>query len=247
MGGSIWVRMLRSRGTRVRWMTFKSLAEEQRERAICIIMSGMGSNGAAGAQAVKAVGGVCIAQAPESAQFSSMPRHLIDAGYADYVLTAAEMPEVLIGYAQHPYAADQEGASGKLHIEQQHLREILAIVRTRTRNDFSVYKKPTVLRRIQRRMGLNRVTDIGQYAKILRQSPTEVTGLGDDLLIHVTGFFRDTQAWEALRQRVIIPLVKERQSPRTDPLLGIGLLQRRRGLLAGDAADRGMRARGQKL
>lgn len=189
---------------------FRSLAEEQRERAICVIMSGMGSNGTAGAQAVKAVGGVCIAQAPESAQFPSMPRHLIDAGYADYVLTPAEMPDVLVGYARHPYAGDRDSASGKLHIEQHHLREILAILRTRTRKDFSGYKKPTVLRRIQRRMGLNRVTDIGQYAKILRQSPTEATGLGDDLLIHVTGFFRDAQAWEALRQQVIVPLVQGR-------------------------------------
>jgi two-component system, chemotaxis family, CheB/CheR fusion protein len=204
---------------------FRSLAEEQRERAICIVMSGMGSNGSAGAQAIKAVGGLCIAQDPESAQFPSMPRHLIDAGYADIILPPADIPEALIAYAQHPYAtarttggekADVVGPTNpstkdELQREEQQIREILAIVRSRTRFDFTGYKKPTVLRRIERRMGLGRVTKLGQYAKVLRQSPAEVTGLADDLLIHVTGFFRDPEAWEALRQRVIIPLVKSRE------------------------------------
>src|SRR5438045_9000932 len=78
---------------------FKSLAEEQRERAICVLMSGMGSNGTAGAQAIKAVGGLCVAQDPESAQYASMPRHLIDAGYADYIARPADLPEVLLTYA----------------------------------------------------------------------------------------------------------------------------------------------------
>lgn len=199
---------------------FRSLAEQQRERAICVILSGMGSNGSAGAQAIKAVGGLCVAQEPETAQFPSMPRHLIDVGYADLILPPAEMAEALIAYAGHPYIAqrddgadDSDGEPGldAKQREQQHVREILAIVRTRTRFDFTGYKKPTVLRRIQRRMGLSRITELGRYAKMLRQNLAEVTGLADDLLIHVTGFFRDTEAWEALRQRVIIPLVRSRE------------------------------------
>ena len=191
---------------------FKSLAEEQRERAISIIMSGMGSNGAAGCQAVKAVGGLCIAQEPEAAQFPSMPRHLIDAGYADYILRVKDMPDVLLGYAGHPYARGSESdAEATLRKEKHHVREILAVLRTRTRQDFSGYKKPTVLRRIQRRMGLNRLTEIGEYAKLLRQSPTEVVALSDDLLIHVTGFFRDAEYWEALRQNVVVPLIAARE------------------------------------
>ena len=190
---------------------FKSLAEEQRERAIAIILSGMGSNGTAGAQAVKAVGGLCIAQDPESAKFPSMPRHLIDAGYADYILRPPDMPDVLLGYAGHPYTAGRIDAEGILRREQQHLREIFAVLRTRTKQDFSGYKKPTVLRRVQRRMGLSHLTKMGDYAKLLRQSPTEVSALADDLLIHVTGFFRDGQAWEALRERVIVPLVAARE------------------------------------
>jgi len=191
---------------------FRSLAEEQRERAICIVMSGMGSNGSAGAQAVKAVGGLCVAQDPETAEFTPMPRHLIESGYADYVLRPRDMPDVLLSYAFHPYVRGQaEKAGGELaKRDQQHLREILAVLRTRTRQDFTGYRKPTVLRRIHRRMGLSRTTKLGDYAKLLRQSPSEVAALADDLLINVTGFFRDPETWEALRQRVIVPLIASR-------------------------------------
>lgn len=161
---------------------FRSLAEEQRQRAIVIVMSGMGSNGSAGAQAIKTVGGLCIAQDPESAQFPSMPRHLIDAGYADLILPPADIPEVLIAYAQHPYVAHDSGGDNGQAVSppsslqsehergEQHIRDILAIVRSRTRFDFSGYKKPTLLRRIERRMGLNRIVELGQYVKVLRQS-----------------------------------------------------------------------------
>jgi len=190
---------------------FKSLAEEQRERAIAVVMSGMGSNGAAGAQAIKAVGGLCIAQDPDSAQFPSMPRHLIDAGYADYILRPQDIPDVLLAYAGHPYArGEREDARRMLTRDQQHLREILAVLRSRTRQDFGGYKKQTVLRRVQRRMGLNRIIQISEYAKMLRQNPVEVTSLLDDLLIHVTGFFRDPDVWESLRENVVVPMVASR-------------------------------------
>ena len=190
---------------------FKSLAEEQRERAIGVILSGMGSNGTAGAQAIKAVGGLCVAQDPETAQFPSMPRHLIDQGYADYVLRPSDMPDMLRRYAGHPYAREGgQDADEQLRRNALHVHEILAILRTRTRQDFSAYRKPTLLRRIQRRMGLARVTDVGDYARRLRQNAMEVSALADDLLIHVTGFFRDREAWEALRDKVIAPLVSRR-------------------------------------
>ena len=185
---------------------FRSLASEQRERAIGVIMSGMGSNGTAGAQAIKAVGGVCIAQDPESAKFPSMPRNLLDAGLADFILKPQDMPDALLRYATHPYAKGR-GVSDALSKERQSFNEILGILRVRTRLEFSGYKKPTLFRRIQRRMGLNHVQRMGEYAKVLRQSPIEAVALADDLLIHVTGFFRDPDAWEAMRQRVINPLV----------------------------------------
>ena len=191
---------------------FRSLAEEQRERAICVVMSGMGSNGSAGAQAVKAVGGLVVAQDPETAQFPSMPRHLIDQGYADFILPPRDIPEVLLQYAVHPYARDDgRDATEQARRSENHLREVLAVLRTRTRTDFGGYKKPTLLRRVQRRMGLARVAEIGEYARLLRQSPSEVRLLADDLLIHVTGFFRDPKAWEALRQKVVAPLIARRE------------------------------------
>ncbi len=193
---------------------FKSLAAEQRERAICVILSGMGSNGTAGAQTIKAVGGLCIAQDPESAEFPSMPRHLIDAGYADYILRPSDIPEILLTFAGSSYARGgrEEDAQAILLRDQQLIREIFAVLRTRTRHDFTGYKKPTVLRRVQRRMGLTRLKGLAEYARFLRQSPAEVAALADDLLIHVSGFFRDPDAWDTLRERAIIPLVSSRES-----------------------------------
>lgn len=191
---------------------FKSLAEEQRERAMCVIMSGMGSNGTAGAQAVKAVGGLVIAQDPDTAKFPSMPRSVIDASYADFILRPAEIPQALLNFASHAYATRRVSADELFAREKQHFGEILTIIRSRVRHDFSAYKKPTVLRRIQRRMGLHQVNRMAEYVTLLRQSPHEATALCDDLLIHVTGFFRDPEAWEALREQVIVPLVAGRES-----------------------------------
>jgi two-component system CheB/CheR fusion protein len=189
---------------------FRSLAEEQRERAVCVILSGMGSNGTAGAQMVKAVGGVCVAQDPDHTKYPSMPRSLIDAGWADFVLRPREMPEVLSGYANHAYAKGGKPGESLARRDQKHIADILAILRTRTRHDFAGYRKPTLVRRVQRRMGLNQLTQLADYTKLLRQTPAEASGLVDDLLIHVTGFFRDPDAWEAMREKVIVPLVASR-------------------------------------
>ena len=186
---------------------FKSLAEDQRERAICVVMSGMGSNGTAGAQTVKAIGGLCIAQEPQSAAYPSMPRSLIESGNADYSLRPKDMFEVLVAYAAQPYLVT---TPVQTPTDDMHLRELLGILLTRAGRDFAGYKKPTLWRRVQRRMSLNRMDDLASYTRLLRQAANEVTALADDLLIHVTGFFRDGEAWESLRQRVIVPLVHER-------------------------------------
>ncbi|MCC6493553.1 MAG: PAS domain-containing protein, partial [Pirellulales bacterium] len=190
---------------------FRSLAEEQRQRAICIIMSGMGSNGSSGAENIKAVGGLAIAQDPESAKFPSMPRHLLESGNADFVLRPQEMPEVLLRYCSHPYVVSNSLASIAARRDMHALSEILSVLRARTRRDFSGYKKPTVLRRIQRRMGLHQVPSLSEYATLLRQSSSEAPSLADDLMIHVTGFFRDAEAWEMLRRCVIDPLIAARE------------------------------------
>ncbi len=188
---------------------FRSLAEEQRERSVGIILSGMGSNGTAGAQAIKVVGGLCIAQDPDTAIQASMPRSLINAGYSDFVMRPAEMPEFLMRYAQHPYVRGESVEETNDRQVQQSIVEIINILRLKTKRDFSPYKRPTVQRRILRRMGLNRIEQFGEYAKLLRRSPTEATALADDLMIHVTGFFRDPEAWETLRQKIVTPLVAQ--------------------------------------
>jgi two-component system CheB/CheR fusion protein len=192
----------------------RALAEEQKERAIAVILSGTGTNGTAGAQAIKAAGGICIAQNPETAAFPGMPRSLIHAGYADQVLAPQDIPAVLQKYASHPYVGPEQDAleaEEVLERDRAHLREVLAILRTRTRHDFSGYRKPTLLRRIQRRMTLSEVSAIADYASVLRESPAEVAALSNDLMINVTGFFRDPEAWEALRAAVIAPLVASQE------------------------------------
>jgi two-component system CheB/CheR fusion protein len=190
---------------------FRSLAEEQRERAVCVVMSGMGSDGTLGAETVKSVGGVCVAQDPDTAQAPSMPRHLVDSGMSDYVLRPRDIPDALVRFAEHPYARGRDDAATLLRREQQQFADALAILRTRTRQDFSGYKRPTLMRRVQRRMGLNQVTALSEYVRLLRSNAGEVQALADDLLIHVTGFFRDPEAWESLRERVVVPLVAQRE------------------------------------
>jgi two-component system CheB/CheR fusion protein len=193
---------------------FRSLAREQKETAIAVVLSGTGTNGSAGAQAIKAAGGLCIAQDPDSADFPGMPLSLIHAGYADLVLKPPEMPDVLMRYVHNPYiAADSAGRTRAIHELERHrqdLDDVISIVRARTKHDFQPYKAPTVLRRIQRRMGLRGIADLKGYAARLRAKPEEAEELANDLMINVTGFFRDAEAWEALREAVVRPLVDQK-------------------------------------
>lgn len=189
---------------------FRSLAAEQRERAICIVMSGMGSDGSAGVGEIKAVGGVAIAQEPGSAAYPSMPQHLLESGNADYVRRPEEMPDVLVRYAAQPYVQGARNIS--IRRDERQLNEIIRLLHARTRRDYSGYKKPTLIRRIKRRMGLNDIRSFENYSKFLRQNTAEATSLSDDLVIHVTGFFRDPEAWEALREKAISPLINSREA-----------------------------------
>jgi two-component system, chemotaxis family, CheB/CheR fusion protein len=193
---------------------FRSLAREQQEYAIGVILSGTGTNGSAGAQAIKAAGGLCIAQDPDSAEFPGMPQSLIHAGIADHVLAAAEIPITLRRYVQHPFldlnAKGRARAAQEIERHRQDLGEILAIIRSRTGHEFAQYKPPTILRRINRRMGLLGISTLAAYATYLREKTEEVSTLANDLMINVTGFFRDPEAWEALREAVIQPLVASR-------------------------------------
>jgi len=185
---------------------FRSLALEQKERAVGIVLSGMGSNGSAGAQEIRSAGGMCIAQEPASAKFPSMPESLIRSGAADFILRAEDIPALLVRYVQHPYVRGDFAIDGG-PTQESALAEILKILRNRGSQDFGGYKKPTLVRRIERRMGLRQVATMPAYVKFLASDEDEVSALANELLIHVTGFFRDPDVWEVLREKVVAPLV----------------------------------------
>ena len=184
----------------------RSLAEDLRERAICIILSGTGTEGTLGVRAVKEQGGMAMVQEPATAPHESMPRSAISTQLVDFILPVEEMPGVLVRYAKHPYV-DGPSKPEAAPKTPDHLAAILGVIKARTHQDFRSYKKSTLTRRIERRMGLNHILDADDYVEYLRGNQKEVTQLFKDLLIGVTGFFRESEAWEALAKQVIPSLV----------------------------------------
>jgi two-component system, chemotaxis family, CheB/CheR fusion protein len=157
---------------------------------------------------------MCISQDPETARFDSMPRHAIASNLVDLVLTPEQMPEALMRYASHPYVVgprpEIEADTGSRK-SATGLDDVLALLHARAGHDFSQYKHNTLSRRIHRRMGLAQVEDLGQYLDLLAREPDEAAALVQDLLIHVTAFFRDAEAWAALDAKVITPIVENAQ------------------------------------
>jgi two-component system, chemotaxis family, CheB/CheR fusion protein len=181
---------------------FRSLAQGQRERAICIVLSGTGSDGAQGVRAIKGEGGMAMAQNPESTEFDGMPRSAIDTGLVDFVLPPAEMPVNLIAYTNHAFGIVPRPAA--LHSKSENaLKKIFILLRAQTGHDFSLYKQNTIKRRIERRMAVHSITDLGSYVSFFQKTPVEVEALFRDLLIGVTSFFRDTEAFAGLEAKVI--------------------------------------------
>ncbi len=185
---------------------FVSLAKDQKEKAIAIILTGAGSNGTAGLLDIKQAGGLCIAQEPKTAKFDSMPRHAIASDMVDYVLAPEDMPQALLAYASHSYIHDNipevipaSSATG--------LDDVLTILHTSGIHDFRQYKRATLSRRIHRRMSLSHIEQLADYMAMLQSDPEELVALGKDLMINVTSFFRDPDAWAALEREVIAPIV----------------------------------------
>lgn len=191
---------------------FRSLALDREESAIGIVLSGTGSDGAHGALAIKAAGGMVLAQSPDTAAHDSMPRAAVEARAVDRVLPAHEMPACLTAYAARAHrglAADGEGARP---VAADALNAIVAQLRARTGHDFSHYKITTVLRRVQRRMAVHQIDGIEGYAAYLQQSTDEAQALFRDLLIGVTQFFRDAEAFRLLENEVM-PALLARRTP----------------------------------
>jgi two-component system CheB/CheR fusion protein len=187
----------------------RSLADDQQERGIAIILSGSASDGSQGIRAVKAAGGLTLAQDPDTAEHDGMPRSAVATGVVDFVLPVEQLPAVLLRYARHPYVR-QERSRSRVDETAGQLQSILALVRARTRHDFTSYKTGTISRRIERRMSLHHLPDIQAYLKFLQTHPAEVHELFNDLLISVTSFFREPQAWEYLEKSVIPRLIRAR-------------------------------------
>jgi two-component system CheB/CheR fusion protein len=178
---------------------FRSLAEEKKERAIGIVLSGTGSDGTLGIRAIKAEGGMVMAQTPESSEYDSMPRSVIDTGLADYILSPKEMPAQLIAYVTQVF--------GKISYPpakaEDVMNRIFNMVFSQTGHDFSHYKKGTITRRIERRMAVHSIRHLEEYVQYIGKKPSEVEALFRDFLISVTNFFRNPKAFDALQEEVI--------------------------------------------
>jgi two-component system, chemotaxis family, CheB/CheR fusion protein len=188
---------------------FRSLAEDQGERAVCVILSGSGSDGTLGLRAVHGAGGVSFVQEPATAKYDGMPSSAVQTGLATYVLPVDKIVEQLVSYVKTlavtgvvtvPPAPEAVSA----------VRRILMIIRTKTGNDFSQYKQSTIRRRIERRMVAHSIEDMDTYVRYVQENPAEVHTLFKELLINVTSFFRDKEAFEALEKEVLAALLGDK-------------------------------------
>ena len=189
---------------------FRSLADSARNRSVAIVLSGTGSDGSRGVRAIKEAGGLVLAQEPDTAKFDGMPLGVINSGLADFVMGPVQLAEYLESYASQPLVhGDTSPLRERLEGDEETLEEIFGLLRKQSGIDFSYYKPSTVARRIERRMGVNRVLELGAYLLLLRKNDREVETLARDLLINVTRFFRDGKAFGYLEEHIIGPLVAE--------------------------------------
>ncbi|MDP1562192.1 MAG: PAS domain S-box protein [Pirellulaceae bacterium] len=186
---------------------FRSLAREQLDHAIGIVLSGTSSHGTPGIKEIKLVGGMVMAQRPETAEYDSMPRHAIATGLVDYILPPEEMPAALLRYLQHPYIQTARSPVSNDDSIRKELNRILAVLKASSKHDFRSYRSNMLQRRVLRRMGICHLEHFADYVDYLQTNPAEVTALYNDLLIGVTQFFRDAEAFQVLEQRVIPELL----------------------------------------
>ncbi|MGH8411387.1 MAG: CheR family methyltransferase, partial [Pseudomonas sp.] len=199
---------------------FRDLADVHKERAFCLVLSGTGSDGAVGLSRIKEQGGVTLVQAPEDAEFDGMPRAAIDTRMVDLVLPVVQMPEKLLELWRNsqairlPNANDPDASIGPAPgerdaaVAEQRLQDILLQLRAGTGHDFKHYKRATVLRRIERRLQVTAQPDLAAYYQYLQAHPQETRELLCDMLIGVTNFFRDREAFQALERDVVPSLLK---------------------------------------
>jgi len=189
---------------------FRSLAEDQKEKAICIILSGTGTDGTLGLKAIKGESGMAMVQQVQSAKYAGMPSSALATGLADYVLPAQGMAKQLVAYARGPYLATiHPEESAPLDLPEP-MQKIFGLLQRRTGHDFSLYKSSTIRRRIERRMNLHQIKGSVQYLRYLQENPHEIDILFKELLIGVTNFFRDPEAFDSLKKSALSELFKSR-------------------------------------
>ncbi len=186
---------------------FRSLADDQQENSIGVILSGMGSDGSLGLKAIKEKNGIVVVQDPVSAKFDGMPQSAVNAVIVDILASANELPAKLIAFLKHsPAIVKKTEIDDK---NKSNLGKIVILLRAQTGHDFSLYKNNTLYRRIERRMNLHQIDKIVNYVRFLQENPKELDILFKELLIGVTNFFRDAVAWEKLKEKVLPDLFNE--------------------------------------
>ncbi len=186
---------------------FRSLADDRQEKSIGIILSGMGSDGSLGLTAIKEKNGIVLVQDPVTAKFDGMPRSAIEAVIADIVAPAEELPAKLIDYLKFIPAVNTD--SELENKNKSNLDKIIILLREQSGHDFSLYKKTTLFRRIERRKGVHQIDKIHTYVRFLQENPKEVEILFKELLIGVTSFFRDITMWKELKENILPALMNE--------------------------------------
>ncbi len=189
---------------------FRSLAENLREHAICIILSGGGSDGSKGMTLIKEQGGMAMVQSPTSASQQGMPQSAINTDLVDYILRPEEMPAQLLEYVKKEFLTGERPVESRIPTATNALQRIFAVLQRQTGHDFSRYKQNTITRRVARRMIVNQIEQIDDYARYIENRPLETDALFRELLIGVTGFFRDPDAFAVLEQEVIPHLFADR-------------------------------------
>lgn len=188
---------------------FRSLADDKADESIGIVLSGTASDGTLGLRAIHSAGGVCIVQTPATAKYDGMPQSAINSGYFTHILNVEAMPVMLQSLSSKPGHRIQTSPLVTADTLNS-LNQILLHIRSRTGHDFSQYKKSTIGRRVERRMMMNSIQDIAVYARFLKQNPHEIHGLFSDILINVTGFFRDKDAFVTLKQDILPALLADK-------------------------------------
>jgi two-component system CheB/CheR fusion protein len=191
---------------------FRTLADSHGPSAVCVVLSGTGANGSMGLKRIKEQGGAAYVQNPKEAEFNEMPRNSIETELVDEILPVAEIPGQIITYNHNRSVVKITEHDSRPEDEQQALRQIFTEIRLRTGHDFTNYKRPTLLRRIERRINLRNHPDLASYAAFLQDHPQETQALLKDLLISVTNFFRDPKAFFAIETEVIPAIMKGKDS-----------------------------------